>query len=231
MLSGLERVSMAAPHDAVARRAAVLPAGPALLASLVLSCLAIALHGPAALVGLTVANVALAACFTIDVRLGRRVARVLSWQTLTLLVLYCLRFGPAEGAWPALRTSWQLFLAFTPGMIVMHGIAQADLERTLARVLPDRAAFIWSVCLKFVPMLLAEIRTIREAQILRGARILPRDLAQPRNWPDVIHCLVVPAVVRGLALAECIALAAQARDFGRHSQRTIWPGTGPGAGQ
>ncbi len=222
-----ERECLAASPQASDQRGAVpaLAAGPALVASLVLSVLAITVRTPAALIALTLTNAALATCFRTDARLVRQALRALVWQTAVLGGLYCLRFGPAEGIWPALRTSWQLFLAFVPGMIVMHGTRQADLERALARLLPDRAAFVLTVCLKFLPMLLAEIRTIYEAQVLRGARILPRDLARPRNWPDVIHCLVVPAVVRGLALAEHIALAARARDFGRHPHRTCWPGS------
>lgn len=203
----------------------VLSAGPALVISLALSVLAITVREPAALVALSVADGALALCFKIDRRLLRQAIRLLLWQTVTIGLLYGLRFGPADGIWPALRTSWQLFLAFVPGMIVMHGTRQSDLERVLARLLPSRTAFIWSLCLKFVPMLLAEIRTIYESQVLRGARILPHDLAWPRNWPDVIHCLVVPAVIRGLSLAEDLARTATARDFGCHPNRTNWPGS------
>lgn len=205
--------------------AAVFSAGPALATSLVMSVLAITLRDPRALVELSVANAVLAVCFRTDARLVRQALRALLWQTAVIGALYWLRFGMQEGTWPALRTSWQLFLAFVPGMIVMHGTRQADLERALARLLPNRAAFVLTVCLKFVPMLLAEIRTIYEAQLLRGARISPHDLARPRHWPDVIHCLVVPAVVRGLALAEHIALAARARDFGCQPRRTCWPGS------
>ncbi|MBI5505157.1 MAG: hypothetical protein HY899_10180 [Deltaproteobacteria bacterium] len=224
-LPSLDREWLGADRCADGQRAATVSAGPALSASLLLSVLAITLGDPRVLFALSAANVALAACFRTDLRLVKHAARVLAWQTAVLGALYWLRFGLAEGTWPALRTSWQLFLAFTPGMIVMHGTRRADLERTLARALPHRAAFVLTVCLKFVPMLLAEIRTIYEAQVLRGARILPRDLARPRNWPDVIHCLVVPAVVRGLALAEHISLAARARDFGLHPRRTCWPGS------
>jgi len=205
-------------------RDAVLSAGLALVASVVLSILALSVRAPVALIALTAANAVLALCFRTDARLVRHALRVLAWQTAVIGGLYCLRFGVAQGVWPALRTSWQLFLAFAPGMIVVHGTSQADLERAMARVLPDRTAFVLTVCLKFVPMLLAEIRTIYEAQVMRGARILPRDLVWPRNWPDLIHCVVVPAVVRGLALAEHIAVAARARDFGCYPHRTRWPG-------
>jgi energy-coupling factor transport system permease protein len=49
-------------------------------------------------------------------------------------------------------------------------------------------------------------------------------LKRPRFWPDWVHCLLVPTLVRALSLAADIALAATARDFGLHKQRTHWPG-------
>ena len=118
-------------------------------------------------------------------RLAREGARLLAWQTAIIAGLYVLRFG-VDGIGEGGRTSWQLFLAFLPGMTLL--------------------------------------RSIHEVQILRGARILPRDLMRPWNWPDLVHCVLVPAVIQSLALAGEISLAARARDFGTGERRTYWPG-------
>jgi energy-coupling factor transport system permease protein len=208
---------------AVCRSASILPAGLAMSLCFVLALAAILFHSPLSLGGLTLANGVFLLLNRIPARLLRRTLYLFVWQSAVLLTLYMIRFGPAEGVWPALRSSWQLLLAFLPGVAMLHGTPQAEIARILSWVLPHRTAFALSVSLKFVPLLLREIGMIYEAQVLRGARILPRDLLRPRNWPDLLHCLIAPAVVQAMVLAQNIALAARAREFGRHPRRTSWP--------
>lgn len=81
-----------------------------------------------------------------------------------------------------------------------------------------------ATCLRFIPLVLDEIRTIYEGQLMRGAKILPSDFLRPWNWPEAVHCLVVPAIIRSLKLAGEIELAAKAREFGATEGRTFWPG-------
>jgi energy-coupling factor transport system permease protein len=154
----------------------------------------------------------------------KRELRTFVWQTVVILTLYLIRFQSPEGLWTGFKVSWQLFLAFLPAMVFSRTTSQAAIVRILTRVMPARMAFVLSTCLKFVPQLLAEIKHIYEGQVLRGARILPRDLLRPWHWPDLLHCVIVPAVVQGMALAGNIALAARARGFGRQPKRTCWPG-------
>ena len=99
------------------------------------------------------------------------------------------------------------------------------LDRALAD-LPSRqkTAFVLATSIRFVPLVIREIRSIHEAQVLRGARILPRDLLRPWHWPDLVHCLLVPVIVQSMALAAEISQAARARDFGISDRRTCWPG-------
>lgn len=141
-----------------------------------------------------------------------------------ILILYIIRFGIENGVWVGLQTSWQLFLAFFPGMIFMESTSQPRIVQALSRIMPSRTAFVLSVCMKFIPLMVREIRSIYETQVLRGANMLPRDLLRPWNWPDFINCLLVPAIVRSMSMAGEIALAAKARDFGVKKQRTCWPG-------
>jgi energy-coupling factor transport system permease protein len=154
----------------------------------------------------------------------RRSARFFVWQAAIITLLYGLRFGWHSGWVAGMRVAWQLFLAFWPGMIFVASNPASRVTRSLARVLPQQTAFVVSACLRFLPLLLGEMIAIRQAQIFRGAGLLRQDLKRPRFWPDWIHCLLVPTLVRALSLAADIALAATARDFGLYKQRTHWPG-------
>ena len=154
----------------------------------------------------------------------RREMRTFAWQTAIILGLHLFRFRTMAGLWLGFKVSWQLFLALLPGMVFARTASQSGIVRVLTRVMPGRAAFVLSTCMRFIPRLLGEIKHIYEGQVLRGARILPRDLVRPWHWGDMLHCVVVPAVVQGMALAGHIALAARARGFERFPRRTCWPG-------
>jgi energy-coupling factor transport system ATP-binding protein len=154
----------------------------------------------------------------------RRSARFFVWQAAFITLLYGLRFGWPSGSLSGLRVAWQLFMAFWPGMIFVASNPASRVTRSLARVLPHQTAFVVSACLRFLPLMLGEMNAIRQAQIFRGAGLLREDLKKPRLWPDWMHCLVVPTLVRALSLAADIALAAESRDFGIYKQRTHWPG-------
>jgi len=154
----------------------------------------------------------------------KRELRTFVWQTVVILTLYLIRFQSPDGLWTGFKVSWQLFLAYLPAIVFSRSISQAGMIRMLTRIMPGQMAFVLSTCIRFVPQLLAEIQNIYEGQVLRGARILPRDLLRPWHWPDLLHCVIVPGIVQGMALAGNIALAARARGFGRQSKRTCWPG-------
>lgn len=198
--------------------------GRRMLLVLVLSCLAFLARTPFYLGILTAVDLGMLYLLRNGSLSLRKEAKTFFWQTLVILVLYAFRFGTLAGLWQGVLISWQLFLAFMPGMVFVRTTPQARIVQAMNRVMPSRMAFVMSTCLRFVPHLLTEIKSIYEGQVLRGARILPRDLAKPWHWPDLLHCVVVPAVVQGMALAGNIALAARARDFGRYPRRTSWLG-------
>lgn len=145
-------------------------------------------------------------------------------QSAVIVVLYLMRFQSLEALWSGFKTSLQLFLAFLPGYIFAETTSHAKIIRTLTCIMSHRTAFVMSTCIKFLPLLAGEIRSIYEGQVMRGARIRPQDLYKPWNWPDIVHCLIVPAVIHSMKLSGDIALAAKARDFGMHKDRTCWPG-------
>ena len=204
---------------------ASISSGKLLACCTLLSCLAFTAKGPFALGLLSAINGLLIALVAPSpLRLLHKSIGFFLWQSGLVVLLYMFRFGVLKGIEPGLLMAWQLFLGFWPGIIFMKISNARETSRVIGRFLSPRLAFVFSVCLRFLPMLIAEMREIREIQILRGARLFLRDLRHPRSWPDWLHCLLVPTLIRTLALADEIALAARNRDFGRFPHRTYWPG-------
>lgn len=201
-----------------------LPVGVKMLLALTLSCGAFVARTGTFLGGLTAINALVFLLLRPQGLSWWRQGRYFLVQSSTVMVLYIIRFRSLSGVWDGLLISWQLFLAFWPTMVFAKTTSQTKIVRAMNRVIPSRMSFVLATCLKFAPHLLEEVRDIYEGQVLRGARILPKDLVKPSNWPDLMHCVVVPAVVQGMALASNIALAARARDFGLYPRRTCWPG-------
>jgi energy-coupling factor transport system permease protein len=198
--------------------------GRRMVLAIFLSCLAFLARSVPLLLMLSAVNLLVLIWLRRGPRSLKREMRTFCWQTLIILTLYLIRFRNVEGLWMGFKVSWQLFLAFLPVMVVSRTVSQAAAVRILNRIMPGQMAFVLSTCIRFVPQLLSEIKNIYEGQLLRGARILPRDLIRPWNWPDLLHCVVVPSIVQGMALAGNIALAARARGYGCCPQRTCWPG-------
>ncbi len=199
--------------------------GMKLVFCLSLSILAFGNRTTSQLLVLTAVNLLLITAQSFSLRSLRRGAFFFLSQTAVIVILYFIRFGATpDAAWSGFRISWQLYLAFLPSFIFVETTPQPRIAQTLSYVMSHRTAFVMATCLKFLPLLISEIRTIYEGQVMRGARIRPQDLVRPWNWRDVIHCLLVPALVHSLKLAGDIALAARARDFSVSGKRTCWPG-------
>lgn len=154
----------------------------------------------------------------------KRLCLIFVWQLSLVVILYALRFG-AQGVVEGARVGYRLVLVIMPGVLVMRTTHHGDMARLLVRFLPARMGFVLSTCVFFFPTLWAVTMQTYESQILRGARILPRELLNPRNWPTAVHGICLPAVMTSLALSRDIALAAHCRWYGLHPDRTVWPGT------
>ncbi|WP_338667907.1 energy-coupling factor transporter transmembrane component T family protein [Pseudodesulfovibrio methanolicus] len=188
----------------------------------VLSLLAVVWHGPWSMPVLAVVEGVLLVISRPGPRRLLRLAMACFWQIAVVTGLYCLRFGPQE--WRGgLDVSLRLILVFVPGMLTIRMVPPAAFERILKRILPGNLPFVASCCLRFFPLLLERARIIHEAQVLRGARVLPRELLNPRNWPDAVSCIALPAVVQSVELATEIANSARARGFSMRGRRTSWP--------
>jgi energy-coupling factor transport system permease protein len=209
----------------------LIPPGLLMLVCLGLSIAALAARDFRSVLGLAAAEICLALLLRLGPRFYKGMLRFLLLQSLVIGGLYILRFGFAEGLGPGLRVSCQIALALAPGTMMLQSLPHSRMMRSLNRIMPMRAAFVLATSLRFLPMLRRELKTIHQAQILRGARLAPSALWRPGNWPDWISCLLVPFIVQVFKMAGEIAMAATIRGFETSGCRTFWPGDGgPGGG-
>lgn len=136
--------------------------------------------------------------------------------------LYCLLHGVTGGLWPGIRTSVQIILFYIPGAVFLRTTRSRDVMSGLRMIVPYRVSFLVFVSVRFVPFFLRELEDISAAQRLRGARLLPHQLFNPRNWHDLFHCLLLPLMIRALKTAEEVSRSAEAREFGLRTERTFF---------
>ena len=206
-------------HDSLVHR---LGAGWKIAIGTLLSALAVGARTPGELLALVIVTLAyyFAARLT-PFDLWRDI-RFFVFQALLITGLYCLPSGVANGLWPGIRQSVQIILFYVPGAVLLRTTATSDMMRGLRRVVPYRLSFLVFVSIRFVPFFLRELDEIMTAQRLRGARLLPRQLVDPRNWGDLFHCLMLPLMVRALKTADDVSRSAEAREFGTRERRTFF---------
>ncbi len=206
-------------HDSLVHR---LGAGWKIAIGTLLSALAVGARTPGELLALVIVTLA----YYFAARLSPfdlwRDIRFFVFQALLITGLYCLLKGVSTGLWPGIRQSVQIVLFYIPGAVLLRTTRSADMMRGLRRIVPYRLSFLVFVSIRFVPFFLRELDEIMVAQRLRGARLLPRQLVDPRNWGDLFHCLLLPLMVRALKTADDVSKSAEAREFGRREQRTFY---------
>ena len=183
-------------------------------------------HGPWSLTALTIGTAALALAVGAHRHPWRRLVLVFVWQVALVLALYLLRYGVQRLPDGAL-VAWRLVLLVLPGVLLMKTTHHGEMARLLVRILPPKMGFVLSTCVFFFPTLWSVTVQTYESQVLRGARILPRELVNPLNWGTLVRVICLPAVASSLVLAKDIALAAHCRWYGLHEERTVWPGPPP----
>ncbi|MDD4073865.1 MAG: energy-coupling factor transporter transmembrane component T [Desulfobacterales bacterium] len=177
------------------------------------ACIVKTVTGLTVLVGINLIGYGLARLKAVDLW---RDIRAFLVQMAIVVALYMLRYGSA-GLFSGFRTSLQILLFFMPGALFLRTTSSSQLMKTLRRILPERIAFFVFISFRFVPYFTREFTDIVMAQQLRGARVTTRSLINPRNWPDMFHCILIPLMIRALKTAEDAALSAEARGFGKRA--------------
>lgn len=195
----------------------------ALLVSLVLSSSAFLLPN-SALAGLMVAELLLVfhglylkQKLTALIRLGLV-------QLAVTLPLYYLLHGE-EQLLDGMIVVLRVFLAILPGWWLSSTQRPERLGEVLSWGLPAKWAFVIAASIGLLPYMTQETKEIYAMQCLRGANITPKALKNPKNWPELIYCVVLPVLIQLLKLSKQMAKAARLRHFGKVSKPTHWPTT------
>ncbi|MGL4475237.1 MAG: energy-coupling factor transporter transmembrane component T [Shewanella sp.] len=138
------------------------------------------------------------------------------------LSLYLLLYGSSQLTQGALVVA-RIMLATIPGWWLCITAAPERIGAVLSGFLPTKWAFVVAASLHLLPYMANEIREIYQIQCLRGARITPKALRHPKNWSELVYCVLFPVLIQLLKLSRQMAIAAQTRHFGVSAQPTHWP--------
>ncbi|PKG55175.1 energy-coupling factor transporter transmembrane component T [Shewanella sp. GutDb-MelDb] len=150
--------------------------------------------------------------------------RLAAVQFVTTMGLYYLFHGESqllEGAVVVLR----VLLAMLPGWWLSSTQRPERLGEVLSWGLPHQWAFVIAASLSLLPFMSRELKEIYQIQCMRGARITPKALRNPQNWPEFIYCVLFPLLIQLLKLSKQMAISAQLRHFGDDVKATHWPST------
>ncbi|MFT5789289.1 MAG: energy-coupling factor transport system permease protein [Shewanella sp.] len=150
--------------------------------------------------------------------------RLAAVQFVTTIGLYYLFHGEnqlLEGAVVVLR----VLLAMLPGWWLSSTQSPERLGEVLSWGLPHQWAFVIAASLSLLPFMSRELKEIYQIQCMRGARITPKALRNPKNWPEFIYCVLFPLLIQLLKLSKQMAISAKLRHFGDAAKATHWPST------
>jgi energy-coupling factor transport system permease protein len=186
---------------------------------IVMSAATFAVREPWAIAGLLVINV----MYYVLARLGLvelwKDIRFFLVQMVIIVGLYTIRYGIEDGVWLGIRTTLQILLFFMPGMVFLRTTQSTQMMRDLKKILPLHFSFLIVTSLRFVPFFARELHEVYMAQLLRGARLTPRQFINPRSWKDFLNCLMFPLIIHALKTANEAALSAEVRAFNRRFMR------------
>ncbi len=122
--------------------------------------------------------------------------------------------GLLAGAKMALRflvilSASALFVRTTDPDRLAQGLIRAGI--------PYRYGYLFILALRFVPFFQDELRSVREAQRVRGIEVSVRS---PRRIAHAARYTFVPVLVSGLHRVDSIAISMKGRCFGLYSKRT-----------
>ena len=115
------------------------------------------------------------------------------------------------GAWIALLLSLRLYILLTVSFVFFRSISPEDIGRGLGEMgIPYGVVFIFMTAIRYVPLIGLKIRNIIDAQQSRGIDLRPKI----RNTLNFM-ALLMPLLVQAFLLSDELAMAMEARGFGR----------------
>lgn len=132
--------------------------------------------------------------------------------TVFVFVVSAVFFGMAEAAFLGVRLIALLTLSFA----LFQKVSVEEMGESARRMgLPYGISFILTSSMRYVPLLGERLASIMDAQKSRGIDLRPR----LRNIPNFL-ALVIPLLIQAILLSDHLAMAMEARGFGR-KERTF----------
>ncbi|PIY22039.1 MAG: hypothetical protein COZ11_14125 [Deltaproteobacteria bacterium CG_4_10_14_3_um_filter_51_14] len=132
--------------------------------------------------------------------------------TLFVFAVSAVFFSMAEAAFLGLRLICLLTLSFA----LFQKVSAEEMGESARRMgLPYGVSFILTSSMRYVPLLGERLTSIMDAQKSRGIDLRPR----LRNIPNFL-ALVIPLLIQAILLSDHLAMAMEARGFGR-KERTF----------
>lgn len=187
-----------------------LPPAVKMVFALALSAAATQARTPPLIVGVLMFELALYGAARLEWSKIQRDFRIVLMQAPLVVGLYLWRDGrPGMGTGMAIAA--QIAATMVPAFWLQRTTRATDLIDSFGRWLPRKLTFVIFTTLRFLPLLLRDAREIHALQVLRGARVQPRQLLNPLNWPELAQSVVIPVLVRAVKIAGEVAASAQVR--------------------
>ncbi|MFZ0487610.1 MAG: energy-coupling factor transporter transmembrane component T [Arenicellales bacterium] len=195
-----------------------LPPVVKMASALVLSAAATQARIPSLIVGVLMLELALYLAARLDWSKIRRDFRVVLVQAPLVVGLYLWRDG-WTGVGAGMAIAAQIGATMAPAFWLQRTTRATDLIDSFSRWLPRKLTFVIFATLRFLPLLLRDAREIHALQVLRGARVQPRQLLNPLNWPELAQSVVIPVLVRAVKISGEVAASAQVRGIADNAGR------------
>lgn len=131
-----------------------------------------------------------------------------------------------QGAWHGLVQSLRMLSVMLVGLTVCLSTSPERLLSAMARLrVPVAISFLTVTTLRFLPLLIAQWATIRQARRLRGYRLRWWHLATPRAGEVIASelALLTPLLASAVRRAAALATSVASRGFDPTARRTFYP--------
>ncbi len=115
------------------------------------------------------------------------------------------------GVRPSFLLSLRLYILLTVSFVFFRSISPEEIGRGLGEMgIPYKVVFILTTAMRYVPLIGSKIRNIIDAQRSRGIDLRPK-MKNTLNF----MALLMPLLVQAFLLSDELAMAMEARGFGR----------------
>jgi energy-coupling factor transport system permease protein len=179
----------------------------------------------AAILGLIAWSTMLSQAMFIEPAPGGRALQLLAARQIGSWEFPGLRLSE-QGAWYGMVQSLRMLSVTLVGLTVCLSTSPERLLSAMARLrVPVSISFMTVTALRFLPLLITQWLTIRQARRLRGYRLRFWHLATPRAGQLIASelSLLMPLLASAVRRAAALASSVASRGFDPTARRTVFP--------